>query len=286
MITNLNGFNRNKSVIFKQIYSDNLIKLKKYAGTVTGIGPSVDNNGLPVTGLTENITNPSGEVIKGTRVFMEELLDLEPGTLKQTSPYWLTYKVNLGPDAIILNLNDNYDLLKYLFLSAQSSVAIGLKDVYDSSKVEFVLYSEEQEATIKVTERKVLKKAYALSDKLDLETKIHLLAIYGEIADAANVNSIENKIDEKIENNPQKFLDYAEDDYLIYKSLVAKCLSRGVLSIGEKGIMHGEIAIGYDKENAASNIAKDNTLQAILQAKLSGDLELIQKAFKASKIKQ
>ena len=40
-IKTLEGFNRNVKVNLKQIYSDPLIKLKKYADTHTGIGPGL-----------------------------------------------------------------------------------------------------------------------------------------------------------------------------------------------------------------------------------------------------
>jgi hypothetical protein len=44
--------------------------------------------------------------------------------------------------------------------------------------------------------------------------------------------------------------------------------------------MHGEIPVGYSREDAASKMEKDNQLVAILKAKLSGNLELIQGALK------
>jgi hypothetical protein len=88
MITTLEGLNLNRTINLKQIYSDPLIKLKKYVDAYTSIGPSLDKNGFPTTGLTEDTKevvtgNKIPKTIKGTRKEMEGLLDLPEGTLKQ-----------------------------------------------------------------------------------------------------------------------------------------------------------------------------------------------------------
>jgi hypothetical protein len=43
-------------------------------------------------------------------------------------------------------------------------------------------------------------------------------------------------------------------------------------------IYHGEVVVGHTKDLAASAIAEDKTLEAIIKAKLSGDMDLIKKA--------
>ena len=282
MVTTMKDFNRNRVVHLKQIHSDPLIKMKKYADAYTSLGPGIDQNGRPATGLTEDYVTqgPKGGKVShlGTRRFMEKELDLEDGVLKSSSKYWIQYNVRVGAEPIRLDLTDSYDLLKYLMVIAQSNVADGYKEVEKNSKVEYVIYSEEQEAAEKVLSRRSLKDAYLVSDKLDLETKINILAVYGYIADATNINTIDSKIDDKIEENPEEFLTLVEDDMLIQRSLITKALDKGILTISEGKIMHGEVAVGYDKDNATAVIAKDLTLQAIIKAKLSGDMDLIKAA--------
>lgn len=291
MLQTLENFNRNRVVNFKQIYSDPLIKAKKYTEAYTSIGPGLDGNGNPVTGLTEDTKTPqtSGKIpttIEGTRRALEKELDLVEGTLKPTSPFWITYNVRVGSDAIALDLSDPHDLLKYLFLSAQSIVANGLKEIGKDSRVEYVLYSEEQEAESRVNERSFLKQAYIEAESFDIETKINVLAVYGIIADATSPNAISDKLDEKIEENPKKFLEIVKDDYLTFKSLVTKCLDRGVLSEADGAIYHGDIIVGYSRDAAAQAIARDETLSAILRAKYSGDMDLITEALKKQASKQ
>lgn len=278
-VKTLQGLNRNVVVQLKQIHFDPLIQLKKYDGTHTGIGPGLDKNGFPETGLTEDYKSASsGNPVKGTRKAMEEMLDLAEGTLKQTSDYWHKFFVRVGSDPIELDLSSPHDLLKFLFCKAQTNVADGLSEISDNSKHEFVLYSEEQEAATRVQGRQSLKKAYALSENLDQETKINILAVYGEIADATSPNAITDKIDEYIEEDPDKFLQIAEDENLVMKSLVTKCLDKGVLIMKEGAIYHGEVMVGHDKESAAGALSKDKKLTTIMKAKLSGDMDLIKEA--------
>jgi hypothetical protein len=272
-VKTLKGFNRNQLVNFKQIYADNLIKLKKYSDTATGIGCSIDKNGLPATGLTEDVhtRNAKGQTVVsvGTRKAMETLLGYGEGTLKQGSVYWLTWNVKVDSDVLVL---------KYLFLYSQSIVANGVGEIEENSKAEYVLYSEEQEATQKVTARKSLKTAYALSEKLDLETKINILAIEGYNADSTAVNTIDNKIDEMIEADPAYFLGIVENSNLISMSLLSKCLDGGIITMKDGAIYHNEVILGHDKESAAEAIAKSDKVQKVLKAKLSGDMDILKEA--------
>ena len=282
MIRTLKDFNRERTVIFKIISADSLIRLKKYDGNHTGLGPGLDGNGHPVTGLTEDWeeTGPKGGKVhhKGTRRVMEVFLDLAEGTLKNTSVYWVSYNVRIGAEDEKLNLRDDYDLLKFLFLSAQSIVANSLKEIENNSKAEFVLYSEEMEAAAKVETRTFLKRAYVLSDQLDLETKINLCTVFGHKVDATEINTIENKIMEELESDPEGFLNIAEDDRLIYHSIISRALDAGILELKDGGVVHGDIPLGHDKASSAIMVSKDKKLEAILKAKLSGDMDLIRKA--------
>ena len=62
-------------------------------------------------------------------------------------------------------MSDPHDLLKYLYLSAQSHVACSLKEIETNSRAEFVMFSQEQEASAKVKGRRSLKDAYAIAEK-------------------------------------------------------------------------------------------------------------------------
>lgn len=287
-ILTLEGFDRDVKVYLKQVHSDPLIKMKKYDGCSTGIGASIDKNGLPVTGLTEDSVGPktSGAIpkkIHGTRKAMEKELDLPEGSLKNTSPFYSKYFIKVESDPVEMDLRNPHDLQKYLFALAQSNVANGLDEISERSGIEFVLYSEEQVARDKVTSRRALKDAYVLSDKLDIETKIQILAVYGEIADATSPNSIINAIEERIEENPKEFLKIAGDPALVIRSLLNRALDKGIFITEEGAIYHGEIVVGHTTDLAVAALIKDKTLQTIVRAKLSGDMDIISAALSKAK---
>jgi hypothetical protein len=286
-ITTLEGLNRNVKVNFKQIYSDPLIKMKKYDEAYTLLGAGLDKNGLPATGLTEDRKEPTvgnkiPKIIKGTRRALEIELDLEEGTLKNTSKYWNTFHLRIGSEAVEWDLENGQDLLKYLFALGQSNVCDGLKSIADNSKGEFVIYSQDQEASERIVGRRALKKAYNLAEELDIETKVNILATYGIIVDASNVNTIIDKIDEQIETDPEEFLERANDGFLVVRSLITKALDAAVLTMADGAIYHGEVILGYDRSSAAENLAKNEVLQKIIKAKISGDMDIIKEALKAN----
>lgn len=285
MIQTFKNFNRNKVVTIKQIYSDNLINLKKYSGTFTLLGPSIGPNGLPVTGLTENFVDANGQEVEGTRRALEKELDMEEGSLKAGKAFWVAHRLRVGSDPVPLNLQEPLDMLNYLMACAQSNVAIGAKERDNMSGAEYVITSDEEEASEKVVGRKSLKEAYFLSESLDLETKINILAVKGIIADATQVNVIDDKIDNLAEADPDGFIKLVKDGNLVLRALVSKALDKAILTIDNQGhIVHGEIVVGYDKESAAEAFAKDNKLVSIVRAKLSGDMDILKEVLRDQKV--
>lgn len=287
MIQTLKNLHTGQVIMLKQIHVDPLIKLKKYDGAYTNVGPGIDKNGFPVTGLTEDTLNATGKVtVEGTRKAMEQKLDLAEGTLKQSSAYWQAYNVRIGSDIEQLELSNSHDLLKYLFLHAQTIVANSLEEIDKDSRVEYVLYSEEQESKNRVKKRSALKEAYVKAEKLDNETKVSILSIHGVIVDASNTNTIIDKLDEIVEADPKAFLALLEDKNLEFRALVTKCLDKGIMFMKDGAIVHGEVIVGHDRDSAGIAVAADVKLQTILKAKLSGDMDIINDVLQKEKDKK
>jgi hypothetical protein len=279
-IKTLNGFDRERILKIKQLRVDPLIKLKKFDGSYTMIGPGLDASGSPSTGLYEDFKTPGGSkaLSKGTRRQMEALLEVEEGYLKPRSAFWTTFSVRMDSEILELDLSDDMSLLKYFFLNGQNIVSDGFAEAELNADGQYLIFSEDQEAKIRVSGRRSLKKAYALSDNLDIETKVQILSVFGINADASKPNVIEDKIDEKIEEDPEKFLKLANDENLIYRSLFSKCLDKGIITAKEGTFYHGEVELGYDRETSVAAIMKSGQLKAVLKAKLSGDMDLIKSA--------
>lgn len=276
-IKSLKEVDRTKKVSLKIIHTDPLIKLKKFAGAYTTISPGLDSNGNPATGLTEDFKTGNA-MTKGTRKAMEELLQMPEGELKNTSTYWDTFGIRIDSEKIDFDLSDDTDLLKWLFVKAQSIVANGYKELESNAKAEFLLFSEEQEAAIKVKSRRTLKEAFRISDSLDEESRRTILDVYGVDTSASSISVIENKLDEKIEEDPDKFIEISKDNDLELRSLFAKLTSAGIITTKEGNYVHNEVPLGYDKETSIQALKKNNNLQIILKAKLSGDMDLIRES--------
>lgn len=280
----IHSINRNREVKIKLIKADPLTKIKKYEDSYDKLKPGLNSSGLPDTGLTDTgwKTNKRGnqEEVEGSRQILEKELGLNPGALGPRSEFWDSFSIDIGAEDLVLNLNDPTHLLNYIVAMRQSIVAKGLKEIGQNSKAEYVLYSSEEEAATRVSARRLLKKAYMLADKLDIATKVDILNVYGIIVSASDINTIEDKIDEKIEEDPSTFLAIVDDDFLKFKALVTKCLDKGILHIENGSVYHKDMLIGFDNKAAASSIAKNNKLEAILKAKLTGDMDLITAALK------
>jgi len=214
---------------------------------------------------------------------MEVMLDLPEGTLKQNSKYWSNYFLKIGSDPIPLNLAEPHDLMKYLFAHAQSNVANSQAEVGENSKEEWVLYSDEQVAKNKIEGRRHLREAYVLSGQLDLESKIKILAVYGIVGDASSPNTVIDMLDDKLEEDPEKFLKIASDEKLIYRALLTQVLDKGIVTTKDGAFYHGDVVVGHTRELAVAAISKDKMLQTVLRAKLSGDMDLIAEALSADK---
>lgn len=277
----LKGFNRNRKVTFNKIHADPLIRMKQYSNTHVNIYAASSKNGKPATGLTEDITGLRDEKSKvlpnilGTRKVLEYELGLQDGELLPQSKFWETYLVKYSGAPETLNLADPDDLLKYLFLLAQPHVSPTLAEVKNDSIYEFVISSDEQEASVKVAKKNHLKKAYVVSDSLDMETRIQLLTAYGHSVDSTQPNTIITALDEEIEADPKGFLELVEDDFLVYRALVRKCLTAGILTKADGGIKHSDFLVGIDYKTTAEAIAGNEKLEAVLKAKLSGSMDLI-----------
>jgi len=278
IITDLKQVDRSMTYIVKQLRVDPLIKLKKYTGATTQIGPSMNGRGNPVTGLVEPHTTLDGVKVEGTRPQMEEILGMSPGTLKENSPFWGTYLVRIGAEDKRLDLSEKEDLLAYLFLRAQTRVALTLKNAGTKAAHEFVMYSPEEEDKLKAARGNFRRKAYALADELDLETKAEILSIYGQIVHTSKVNTIEAKINEQIDSDAKKFLAITDDPTLRHKALIRKALHAGVLHLEDGAVKHGEVEVGMTIPLAAIAVSKNKPLETVLRAKLTGDMEVIKKA--------
>jgi hypothetical protein len=177
---------------------------------------------------------------KDEKDYLEYIMGLPNNALsvfKKENNYWDNYKIVLTTEGIRLKLDNPEDYIKYKVLLANKSKVCPSRAEFErnpKSEYEFII-EDEQEAT-KVEARKIslVTKAYRLLDK-NFDNKEVLKTILS-ILTTANIDSnttiefIQSRLNELIQKDAKRFIDVAEDEYLIYKVLVRKAHEAKLLS--------------------------------------------------------
>lgn len=277
-----------KIYILRKIHPDTWAKVRLYQFANEDIGPAIDDQGLPITGLTEDSMEPNGkgqtEKVKGTRTELEEAMGLEPGTLKKgssikASPFWTMFSVRIGEGDEKFDSSIPEHRLKIEFLKAQPQVAFGVNAI--KAKSEYVLFTREEEAVKANQVKKAKREAYALFEKLTLQDRVEIIEMLGIKASGLTADIIEDKLSDFIEENPPKFIIMVEDPSRKYKTFVRQALDKGILSLDGGAVMYNEIVLGYDIDSAAIKLFSED--QAKTREAIKLQLKELSKGKTASK---
>lgn len=262
-----------KIYTLRKIHPNNWSGIRLYNFANEDIGCALDQQGLPITGLTEDeyVVNAKGnkELVKGTRVQVEEAMGLEPGTLKKGSSlkpndFWVNFSIRVGLDDVNLDNSIPEHRLKIEFLKAQPQVAYGVSNI--KAKSEYVLFTKEEEAVNANKEKKVKRIAFSLFEKLTLDDMCEILEILGIRSSSLSREVVEDRLSDYMEEYPNKFIAIVEDPNRKHKTFVRKALDKGVLNLENGAVMFNEIVIGYDVDSAAAKLLSEEsakTLEAI-----------------------
>lgn len=236
--------------------------IRLYQFSNEDIGPGVDDQGLPITGLTENyyVENSKGnkELVKGTREQLELDMGLDQGTLKKGSlhkpnDFWINYAVRIGEGEEKFDTTIPEHRLAIEFLKAQPQVAFGVKNI--KAKSEYLLYTREEEARQSNTEKKSKRDAYVMFEKLTLDDMAEILQLTGVKTGAMSKDAIEDALTDFLEAYPDKFKAMVNDPIRKFKTFINKALDKGILSLDGGAVMYNEIMLGYDKDSAAVHLS-------------------------------
>lgn len=263
----------NKVYILRKIHPNAWSGIRLYPFSNEDIGPAIDAQGLPITGLTEDSQKKTDkghlETIKGTRVILEDALGLDPGTLKKgslmkPSEFWINYCVRIGEGDLKLDESIPDNKLKIEFLKAQPQVAFGVKGIGSNS--EYVLFTREDEAANSNKGKRVKREAYKLFEELTLDEKAEVLEINGVRPDSLSRDVIEDKLSDFMEEYPAKFIAIVNDPTRKNKTFIRKCLDRGIIAYDGGAVTFNEIVLGYDIDSASQKVFSEEsgkTLEAL-----------------------
>lgn len=280
---------RNERVIVRRLLKEGKITNPKHvlyggmaAGAFKWFTVPMLRNGLLVDVLT-----------KQEKDFLEEAMGLEANALsvhRKVDNYWSNYKVKLGKEDTVLNLNDPEEYIKYkVLLSNVDQIAPSLDAVSLRPKetYEYVLLHEEEEA--KANQKRVNKNIEAYKVFGKLEGDRDKLRTIVEIATSrpqhktVSLEILTDQVDRLIQADANLFLTIAQDPLLDTKVLLKKGRECGAVKVKNDLFYDSDGKPLCDAGNATFSVAaewlnkpKNQGTKLAIEAKIKAAEELEQ----------
>lgn len=205
---------------------------------------------------TQNGTFKTPFTKEGEQVWLEKKLDLDLNIFKKDNNFWKTYKVSLGKDPRVLNLQDPKDYLDYIVLKANTNlIAPSGSEAMMKKTYRYALVQEtfEIEKKASIVEKK--KNAYKKLSELESSrtSMIKFLKVAGlKVDDNSKEEFLTTKLGEMIENSIDSFLKIANDENFDKKLLFEEAIACGaIVKVRQEYYLPG-----------GDKLAADNKLQA------------------------
>jgi len=244
-------------VIVKPLNRNAWSGITQYKNCHTSLAPYFTRTGRLYTGLSEVDEKLLGEKLR---------LELNP-----SSPFWITFHIKFSGKDLILDTDDPYDELRYLFLKSHKRVANGLSD--QKATANFVIINEEEEAVESNKIGQIKRKALKEFDKLTVSEMRKCLRLYGHNAEDLSNDTVEFKLSNLVDEDPSRFLDTwvlnanKDTEFLIQEAISKNVIrkTKNVYKYGTDIIGHGldeTIAFMDSPENQDLKLAITNETKA------------------------
>ena len=249
------------------------------------VGFSENGKGNYHTGLEGD------EEKESKRVQLEKDNLFQPGTLASNNEeFWHDFKIRLdaeegddddGP-VKLLSENIAIDRLCLAVLQADPTVANSKAEI-NPRKHEFYLTTKQQEAKESNMTRSVMAQAFIKEAGLSADEVVSVLAFYKITADAAEPELCREKLSEKIDENPAKFLKLVEDKDFELKTLIVKCINLGVIEKQGSSRAGLNVPLFFGDQLLATGI--DDTAEFLGSAENKTVLDAVKKLYNVEKKK-
>jgi hypothetical protein len=227
--------------------------------------PGLDKDtGILKTGLDEK-----------TERRLEKAMGLEKEALSKAGHYWSNFSIVIPEDGLTLNTEGPLHELQYLVLKADPEVAMSYTELRTSSRAKYVLTSDEAEASVSNTRRSVKTKAYSIFGQLSPLDVKNALFTYGLNPQDMSNEVAEDRLGEKLESDPAKFLKLVGDTNFKEKAWFMKLIKEGIVTKHGKGVgtdqplYFDDIALGKGLDEAIAFVKnKENSKIALGLKKL------------------
>lgn len=173
-----------------------------------------------------------------------ERLEKETGLPLTTREFWENYAIKLDHKGVLLNTEDSFDEVRYLFLKDHKHVKNGYNDPL-KPMASYVLINEDLEAQEKNKYNKVKRTAIVEVDSMSLNDMIKCLRIFGVKSDNVSRDVIEAKVNEIAETQPQKFLDlWVNNKNKEIEYIIKEAISKNAIRKNRNVYYYGSDIIG------------------------------------------
>ena len=177
---------------------------------------------------------------KAEKEFLEVFMGLEPNALsiyKKEKNYWWNYQVALRKADNYLDLSNPDDYIKYKILLLNTNlIAPSLEALqnYPKATYEYVIIHETDEATANRTRISATMEAYKEYGKIENspETlRLIIETITGRpVSSTTKLISLQDKVDNLIQQNSKFFLKVVQDPMLSTKVLIREAIEAGLIA--------------------------------------------------------
>jgi hypothetical protein len=197
-------------------------------------------------------------------------LQLNENDLAPYSKYWLDYAIHIHDKTLTLDLSRPKDLLDYHVCMASPRVANSVTEMDNWPKAEYVLYDAEEDAKKENVEVQQRRRAFARFGKMTSSEMKDVLKLMGNKADGMTATMVENKIDQLIQEAPEKFNAIMDLPNFQTRVLVEDLLRINAIRKSGTHFLVGDDVIGHDLDATIIHLEdpKNQTLLISLRNKL------------------
>jgi hypothetical protein len=222
-------------VVVKYLSTNAWSGIRQYKNCNVSLASYFTRTGRLYTGLTEEDEKRLGEKLR---------LDLSPSSI-----FWITFHIKMGGKDLILETDDPYDEMRYLFLKNHKRVANGMLD--KKATANFIIINEQEEAVESNKLGQIKRKALKEFDKMTVSEMRKCLRLYGHKAEDLSNETVEFKLSALVEEDPNKFLStWVLNTNKDTEFLIQEAISKNVIRKTKNVYKYGTDIIGHGLEDA------------------------------------
>jgi hypothetical protein len=211
----------------------------KYKNCNDYLGTYLTRTGRRYTGLTDE---------ENVRLGKELKQDLHPN-----SSFWDTFAIRIGAEDVIIDTNDSWGELQYLFLKNHKRVQSSLSTPKATANYVLINKDEEAKEANKVNQNR--RKAYKEFDKMSINDMRRCLRLFGLNPDNSSAELIEFKLSEFIDQNPERYIElWVDNKKRDTQFLVESAISKNIIRRNKNIYKYGSDIIGHTLEETIAYI--------------------------------